>query len=107
MTFLRAGVRIAIELPAQLSWKNRAGKSQRVTGKTAMMSRNGLFIAVPIRLPHETPVNITVNLPVEITRVPLQLLCDGRVIRYGKSGSLSAIGAIIDEYRFRPAQRPV
>ena len=107
MTFLRAGVRIPVELPAQVSWKNRAGKPRRATGKTAMMSGNGLFVAVHLRLPHETAVSITVNLPLELTKVPLQLLCHGRVVRQEKSETLSGIGATIDEYHFRPAQRPV
>jgi hypothetical protein len=107
MTFLRAGVRIPVELPALISWKNRAGKPMRAVGKTAMMSGNGLFVAVHVRLPHETPVIITVNLPLELTKVPLQLLCQGRVVRQEKSGAISGIGATIDEYHFRPAERPV
>ena len=68
------------------------------------MSGNGLFMAVPVRLRALTPITITVTLPMEITRIPLQLLCQGRVIRKDKSNLLPGIGAIIDDYRFRPAQ---
>ena len=107
MNFLRAGVRIPVELPAQIRWKNRAGKYREAQGKTATISGNGLFMTVPLRLRHETPVTITVTLPVEVTKIPLELLCEGRVVRQHLTPQLPGIGAIIDHYQFRPAHRPV
>ncbi len=79
----------------------------KTSGKTAVMSGNGLYVAAPVRLRQETPVRITVTLPVEITKVPLELLCQGRVVRQEKPLSFPGIVAIIDDYQFRPAHRPV
>ncbi len=107
MYFLRSGARIPIELPAEISWKNRAGKPQRAQGKTAVMSGNGVFLSIPVRLRALTPVSITVTLPVEVTKRPLQLLCEGRVVKQEKPGHATGLGAIIDDYRFRPVHRVV
>jgi hypothetical protein len=107
MNFLRSGARIPVELPVEITWKNRSGKPRRAQGKTATMSGNGLFITVPVRLRALTPIIITVSLPVEITGKPLQLLCEARVVKQEKSAPVPGLGAIIDDYRFRPAQRMV
>jgi hypothetical protein len=107
MNFLRSGARIPVQLPVEITWKTRAGRPQRAQGKTATMSGNGLFMAIPIRLRESTPISIIVSLPVEVTHRPLQLLCQGRVVRQDKSNTMDGIGAIIDDYRFRPAHRAV
>ena len=107
MNFLRSGARIPVELPVEISWKNRAGRPQRAQGKTAIMSGNGVFLSIPVRLRALPPISITVSLPVEITRTPLQLFCQGRVVKQDKSGASAGLGAIIDDYRFRPAHREV
>lgn len=105
MNFLRAGVRIPMQLPAQVAWKNRSGKYQRAQGETVVISANGLFVRVPIRLPHETRVKIKVDLPIDVTKVPLELLCQARVVRQQKPNGGLGIGAIIDDYELRPAHR--
>jgi hypothetical protein len=107
MNFLRSGARIPVELPVEITWKNRAGRPQRAQGKTFTMSGNGLLMSVPVRLRALTPISITVSLPVEITGKPLQLLCEGRVVKQEKSSPISGLGAIIDDYRFRPMHRMV
>jgi len=107
MNFLRSGARIPVELPVEITWKTRTGRPQRAQGKTATMSGNGLYMAIPIRLRALTPISIVVTLPVEMTRTPLQLQCEGRVVRQEKSNAFPGIGAIIDDYRFRPAHREV
>lgn len=107
MNFLRSGARIPVELPVEITWKNRAGRPQRAQGKTATMSGNGLYMAVQIHLRASTPISITVSLPVEVTGKPLQLLCEGRVVEQESPGPIPGLGAIIDDYRFRPAQRIV
>jgi hypothetical protein len=66
-----------------------------------------VYLSIPVRLRALTPISITVNLPVEITRTPFQLLCQGRVVKQEKSGASAGFGAIIDDYRFRPAHRVV
>jgi hypothetical protein len=107
MNFLRSGARIPVELPVEISWKNRSGKPQRAQGKTTVMSGNGVFLSVPVRLRALTPISITVSLPVEVTGKPLQLLCQGRVVKQEGPGPSPGLGAIIDDYRFRPAHRVV
>ncbi len=105
MKYLRAGVRIPVELPVEIRWKSRAGRPRQVQGKTACISANGMFVALPVRLRHQTSITITINLPVEVTKVPLQLCCQGRVV--SQPPGYAGIGAIIDDYHFRVAQRPV
>lgn len=101
MNYLRAGVRIPVQLPVEVRWKNRAGRAYQAQGKTACISVNGMFMLLPVRLRPETPVSISVSLPVEFTRIPLQLLCEGRVV--GQPAGVTGVGAIIDDYQVRPA----
>jgi hypothetical protein len=103
---LRASQRIAIELPVEIRWKSRAGAYRQARGKTGNISGSGLFIKVPVRPHPATPVTIKVLLPREVTQVPLELLCQGRVVRWSQRGKTQGLGAVIDEYELRPAQRP-
>jgi hypothetical protein len=105
MKYLRAGVRIPVEFPVEIRWKSRAGRPRQVQGKTACISANGMFVVMPLRLRHQTPVSITVDLPVEVTKVPLQLYCRARVV--SQPPGYAGFGAIIDDYRIRVAKRPV
>jgi hypothetical protein len=107
MNFLRSGARIPLELPVEVTWKNRAGHPKHAHGKTATMSGNGLYMEIPIRLRASTPITITVSLPVEVTGKPLQLLCEGRVVKQEGPGPATGLGAIIDDYRFRRVHRMV
>lgn len=61
-----------------------------------------MFVAVPVRLRSQTPVTITVTLPVKLTRVPLQLLCQARVVSSRQPAEQAGLVAIIDDYHFRP-----
>jgi hypothetical protein len=103
---LRASQRIAIELPVEIRWKGRAGANRQARGKTGNISGSGLFIEVPVRPHPATSVTIKVLLPREVTQVPLELLCQGRVVRWSQRGKTQGLGAVIDEYELRPAQRP-
>ena len=98
----RSGIRIPVELPVEVHWKSRGGQSRRVEGKTGNISGNGLFTLIPIRPPRETHVTMKVFLPVTVTRVPVELHCNGRVIRWNCPGESRGMGATIDEYEFRP-----
>jgi hypothetical protein len=100
----RAGVRIPVELPAQVRWKSRWGSPRQVQGKTCNISGNGLLVTLPIRPRPKTPIAITVSLPLELTRIPVELLCQGRVVRWEQKGDHRSMGAIIDEYELRPAR---
>jgi hypothetical protein len=101
----RSGMRIPVELPVVVHWKSRAGHSRRVEGKTGNISGNGLFMSIRVRPPCKTPVTMRVLLPASLTRVPLELLCNGRVIRWSCPGESRGMGATIDEYEFRPTRR--
>lgn len=107
MNFLRSGARIPLELPVEITWKTRAGKPQRAQGKTATMSGNGVLMTVPVKLRADTPISIAVRLPKDVTSTPLVLFCKGRVVSQPKSASAESVGAIIDDYRFRPAPKSV
>ncbi len=105
MNYLRTGMRIPVELPVEVRWKSPAGKFRSAPGTTVCMSCNGLFISTPARLRHETPITVTVALPAEFTRTPLEIECQARVVRQ-RPPAARGIGAIIDDYRFRPVTRP-
>lgn len=94
-----------MELPAEIQWKSRAGSTKRAVGKTDNISGSGLFIEIPMRLHRTTSVMIKVVLPPEVTKVPLELLCQGRVVRWNQHGQVRGIGAVIDEYELRPVRR--
>jgi hypothetical protein len=101
----RSGIRIPVELPVEVSWKSRAGHSHRAEGKTGNISGNGLFMRIPSRPPCKTMVSMRVLLPATITRVPVELFCNGRVVRWSCPGESRGMGATIDEYEFRRKRR--
>jgi hypothetical protein len=103
MQYLRTGGRIPIELPVEIRWKAPDGKLKRAEGKTASISSNGVYMTVSVKLRPQTPITISVNLPIEFTKVPLKLLCQGRVIR--QPAGASGLRAVIDDYKLRPARR--
>ena len=98
----RTSQRIPMELPVEIRWKNRSGSPKQAMGKTGNISGSGLFIEIPIRLHRATSVAIKVTLPREVTQVPLELLCQGRVVRWNQRGKVQGLGAVIDEYELRP-----
>jgi hypothetical protein len=100
----RSGIRIPVEFPVEVRWKSSGGRFRHAEGKTANISGNGLFTRIPIRPPRETPVTMRVFLPVTVTRVPIELLCNGRVIRWSCPGESRGMGATIDEYEIRPTR---
>jgi hypothetical protein len=102
----RAYRRVTVELPVSLRWRTPRGTERQISGKTENVSRSGLFVVTPVRLRRETPVSFTVILPQEVTRVPIELACQGRVVRSSGPGELSGFVAIIDDYELRPAPLP-
>jgi len=101
----RASQRIPMEFPVEIRWKTHARSLKQAMGKTGNISGSGLFIEIPIRLHRATSFMIKVTLPHEVTRVPLELLCQGRVVRSYHHGQVQGLGAVIDEYEFRPVPR--
>lgn len=74
-------------------------------GNTVSISSNGVHMTVAARIRPQTPVTITVKLPMEITKLPLVLSCEGRVVR--QAPGASGLRAVIDDYRLRPAGRKI
>ena len=101
----RTSQRIPMELPVEIRWTNRAGSQKQAMGKTGNISGSGLFIEIPVRLHRATTVTIKVVLPSAATQVPLELLCQGRVVRWNHHGQVQGLGAVIDEYELRPVPR--
>ena len=101
----RTSNRLPMELPVEIRWKSRAGSLKQAMGKTGNISGSGLFIEIPVRLHRTTAVRIRVMLPLEATQVPLELLCEGRVVRWNQHGQVQGMGAVIDEYELRPVPR--
>jgi len=91
-------------LPVEIRWKGRRGGLRQASGKTGDISGTGLFIEVDARPQPDTPVKIKVALPREVTRVPLELWCQGRVVRWNRQGRNHGVGAVIDEYELRPVK---
>jgi hypothetical protein len=102
----RTGIRIPLELPAEVRWQSRSGHSRLVEGKTGNISGNGLFMSIPVRPPTKTLVTMRVFLPTTITHVPVELLCTGRVIRWNCPRESRGMGATIDDYEFRLGRNP-
>lgn len=94
-----------MELPVEIRWKNRVGGSRQAMGKTGDISGSGLFIEIPVRPQLSTPVTIKVQLPPEVTQVPMELRCLGRVVRWNRRGQNQGLGAVIDEYELRPVPK--
>ncbi len=97
--FLRSGVRLPLELPMEVQWKGRRGKKEHAQGKTVTVSGNGFYVILPARLARATPIQFAMDLPVELTGVPMKLTGQGRVVRGNVSSAQAGVGAIIDDYR--------
>ena len=99
----RQGKRYPLMLPVQVQWKARRG-SGRAQGKTGDISSSGLLVVMPSPLPLGTTINVTINLPIELTKVPVELSCLGRVVRKSRMGKNQGIGAIIEDFQLRPSR---
>ncbi len=101
-TNIRGSLRVPLELPVQIHWRAIGGRTQRAEGKTSNISGNGLFMAIPRRLRPGSRITFTIMLPAEIAKVPIKLICRGRVVRQHKSTNLKGVAAIIDDYKLLP-----
>ena len=97
----RQGRRYALRLPAQVRWR-AGGSVGRAQGKTGDVSSSGLLVDMPSPLPVGTTINVTINLPIELTKVPVELSCLGRVVRKSRKGKNQGIAAIIEDFELRP-----
>ena len=98
----RAHKRIAAKFEVSVLWTTRSGKQRQIKAETEDVSGTGMFMKVPVRLRPETPITFKITLPTELTRVPVELVCQGRVVRASRAGEPPSFGAIIDDYEIRP-----
>jgi hypothetical protein len=101
----RTSRRMPMELPVEIRWTSRTGSPRQATGKTGNISGSGLFIEIPNRPHRATSIMIKVVLPLEITKVPMELLCQARVVRWNNHPQFQGVGAVIDEYELRRVPR--
>ncbi|HEV2494107.1 MAG TPA: PilZ domain-containing protein [Terriglobia bacterium] len=100
----RSSARIPLQLVAHIRWKDASGRYGEAEGKTVNISGNGLFLTVPARLEPEMPFAFKVLLPCAITRTPVELVGEGRVVRRSVVGETEGVAAVIDDYRLQPLQ---
>lgn len=105
MKGIRAGIRIPLELPVYVRWKSPDHGYQEAQGKTGSISGNGLLMSISVRLPRQTPITFSIPLPAQLTQTPMELLCQGRVIRGFQKAGNSRISAVIDDYNLCPAHQ--
>ncbi len=99
----RQGKRYQLKLPAQVRWKARGKGVGRAQGEIEDISSSGLFVMVPAHLPLGTTIDVTIILPVELTKVPVELSCLARVVGKNHKGKSQGISAIIEDFQLRPA----
>jgi len=99
----RASQRLPMHLPVEIRWKTRAGNSKQAVAKTGNISGSGLYIELPFRLHRATSLQITVRFPRDESQISMELLCQGRVVRWTQRGQVQGVGAVIDQYELRPA----
>jgi hypothetical protein len=101
----RQNKRYPLSLPAEVRWKARNKKSSRVQGQIGDISSNGLMVMIPKAMPLGTMINVTINLPVELTKVPVELYCLGRVVRKNRLETGQGISAVIEDFQLKPSRR--
>ena len=101
----RQGKRYPLRLPAEVTWTSRGKSSGPVQGEIGDISSSGLLVVIPKHLPLGTTINVTINLPVDLTKVPVKLTCLGRVVRKSPMGKNEGISAIIEDFKLQPSRR--
>jgi len=100
---LRSSLRVPLELPVLVRWRTRTGKYRETKGTTGNISGNGLFLAIRPRLGRDTPIAFRLNLPTEITKVPVTLSGEGHIVRHSGPLEMTGVAAVIDSYELKGA----
>lgn len=101
----RQNKRYPLSLPAEVRWKARNKRSSHVQGQIGDISSNGLMVMIPKAVPLGTMINVTINLPVELTKVPVEVDRLGRVVRKNRLESGQGISAVIEDFQLKPSRR--
>jgi hypothetical protein len=70
---------------------------------TGNISGNGVFLSIRPRLGRHTPITFRLELPVEVTKAPVILLGEGRIVRHSGPREVPGVAAVIDSYELQPA----
>ena len=97
----RCATRYPMALDVQLRWRD-GDATLKATGITADVSANGLLVMSAASFGKGTRVKCHLALPLEVTKVPSILVCQGMVVRSSglEWGSLSAV--TIEDYEIQP-----
>ena len=101
----RQGIRYPLRLPAEVRWTSRGKNAGPIKGEIGDISSSGLLVLIPKHLPIGTTINVTISLPVDLTKVPVKLTCMGRVVRKSRVGKSEGVSAIIEDFKLRPSRR--
>lgn len=101
MKGIRASVRVPLQLPVEVRWQNQGGDYRQVNGQTGTISGTGMFLTVPARPPRQAPITFKITLPSQVTKVPVEIQGEGRVVRLLRLIDGSGLGVTIDNYELR------
>jgi c-di-GMP-binding flagellar brake protein YcgR len=101
----RQSKRYPLSLPAEVRWRARDKGVNKARGETGDISSSGLMLVLPKALPLGTTINVTIHLPVELTKVPIELSCMGRVVRKSRMEKGQGISAVIEDFQLKPSRR--
>jgi len=102
LTEARTGKRFPLALPITIRPKKM---SRTAAGTTANVSAAGVYIQSSANLEVGSLIEFDITLPPEIvgTRLPVEIVCKGRVVRMestSKGKKKNGIACVIDHYKF-------
>ena len=97
----RRANRYSFRMKAQVDSVGRGELDEPVETWTRDVSSKGLFLELDQRLDEGTRMNLTLQLPSEVTGKPVLLRCLSRVVRVIEEGeNRVGVGAVIENYEF-------
>ena len=97
----RRANRYSFRMKAQVDWVGTSELTEPIETWTRDVSSKGLFLELDQPLSEGTRVQLTLQLPSEVTGKPVLLRCVSRVVRVVHEGEKRiGVGAIIENYEF-------
>ncbi len=93
--------RYAFRMKANVQSVGAAALAEPIETYTRDVSAKGIFLEMDEPLEEGTRMQLTLQLPAEVTGKPVMLRCISRVVRVvGQAGDRVGIGAVIESYEF-------
>lgn len=93
--------RYSFRMKAQVQSVGPATLEEPIETWTRDVSAKGIFLEMNQPLAEGTRMQLTLQLPAEVTGKPVMLRCVSRVVRIvGDSGDRIGVGAVIESYEF-------